>query len=837
VTYSGPNEWSYRRFILHQAALCVAGGGVESFLIGSELIGLTRVRGAGGSYPAVTALIALAGEVRALLGANVKISYGADWTEYGAYSPPGTNDLRFPLDPLWANANVDYIGLDWYAPLTDRRDGDPRPDIASLQSGIEGGEAFDFYYASDAARLSKTRSPITDGAYQEPWVWRQKDVRGFWSNAHYERVAGVRATAPTAWVPKSKPIALMELGFPAVDKGANRPSVFPDPKSAEAGIPPFSNGGRDDVEQRLALEATLSYWRDNNPASNLYVGGMMDITRCHIWAWDARPYPHFPGLVDLWSDGAYAMLGHWLAGRAGSLSLSALVADICARGGLSGVNVDGISGYVDGFAIEAPTSPRSVLENLFTAFGLEATSGPSGLMIANARPPIGQITLESAHMLKQADTLSIARTSQELGLPSAGRFSAYASERDYLPASHTTPVSASAKGPVNALASPLVIDQQTRAHIATRLSLATPGQGLSVTLAPAMIARLEPCDRFALADTSVWRIDRLEGQWSQNVTATPAPDAGTALLIYPAAEVPALPALLSPPVLVVFDITAPFASDTTPKPLVGCAAQVWPGDIDVLLDQTIVGSVTKAMTYGQLTAAIPVGPVGRLIRYSLAVTMFFGATLPSTGQAALMSADKVVDIISWRGATMVGSGSWTLTDWVRGLGGASDGQALPAGTKFILLNDALSEAAMDPALVGSALTWRARPTSDATLVSSGVFKFDGVARQPWPPCQVKAKRGTSGIAVSWTRRARGTGDGWGIANAPLGATQERYRLTLLSSTEVALRTVDVIAAAYTYPNASELADFGSAQSQIRVEITQIGDDDLMGRPVRATLSL
>ena len=31
VSYSGPDEWSYRRFILHNAALCVAAGGVDSF--------------------------------------------------------------------------------------------------------------------------------------------------------------------------------------------------------------------------------------------------------------------------------------------------------------------------------------------------------------------------------------------------------------------------------------------------------------------------------------------------------------------------------------------------------------------------------------------------------------------------------------------------------------------------------------------------------------------------------------------------------------------------------------------------------------------------------------
>ena len=56
-------------------------------------------------------------------------------------------------------------------------------------------------------------------------------------------------------MPRSKPVWLTELGCPAVDRGANRPSVFPDPKSSESGLPPFSNGDRDDLMQRRLLEA------------------------------------------------------------------------------------------------------------------------------------------------------------------------------------------------------------------------------------------------------------------------------------------------------------------------------------------------------------------------------------------------------------------------------------------------------------------------------------------------------------------------------------------------------------------------------------------------------
>ncbi|MGB5084835.1 MAG: glycoside hydrolase TIM-barrel-like domain-containing protein, partial [Methylocystis silviterrae] len=106
----------YRGFILHYANICVAAGGVDAFLIGSELIGLTRVRSAPGAYPAVGALMTLAAEAKAILGPQTKLSYAADWTEYGAHVP-ASGEARFPLDPLWASSAVDFVGVDVYWPL------------------------------------------------------------------------------------------------------------------------------------------------------------------------------------------------------------------------------------------------------------------------------------------------------------------------------------------------------------------------------------------------------------------------------------------------------------------------------------------------------------------------------------------------------------------------------------------------------------------------------------------------------------------------------------------------------------------------------------------------
>ncbi|MEO8530143.1 MAG: glycoside hydrolase/phage tail family protein, partial [Deltaproteobacteria bacterium] len=380
VNYTSAGQ-GYRRFILHYAHLCKAAGGVDAFLLGSELRGLTRIRGASG-FPAVQALKALAADVRAIMGPSVKISYGADWSEYAGYSPNGTNDLHFPLDALWADANVDFVGIDNYLPLADWRDGRDHADadagsihnMAYLQSNIEGGEGYDWYYDGDAGSAVQDRLPITDGAYDEPWVWRAKDIRSWWNNEHFERLSGIRQVSPTAWQPGLKPIWFTEYGCAAVDKGANEPNRFLDVKSSESGLPRASNGRRDDFMQMQVLRAVQSYWADpsRNPTSLLYGGTMIDMSRAHVWAWDARPFPWFPNADDIWSDGGNYARGHWLNGRGSGRSLALVVAEICVDAGLTEIDVSELYGIVRGFVAEGTATPRSVLQTLMVAYGFDA---------------------------------------------------------------------------------------------------------------------------------------------------------------------------------------------------------------------------------------------------------------------------------------------------------------------------------------------------------------------------------------------------------------------------------------------------------------------------------
>jgi hypothetical protein len=312
----------YRRQILHYALLAKAAGGVDGFIIGSELRGLTTLSSAPGRFPAVTRLKTLAEDVRAILGAGPVVTYGADWSEYFGHQPAdGTGNVWFHLDELWASPAISAVGIDNYLPLSDFRDGDlsarqpdgfrSQEDPAGLRSQVAGGERFDWYYASDADRKAGRRTPITDGLAGKRWVYAPKDIAGWWGNRHYNRVGGAEAATPTAWQPRMKPVLFTELGCPAIDRGTNQPNVFVDPKSSESETPWFSRGFRSDSVQRRFLEAHYLHWESTDaPAGMVSPGGIF------LWCWDARPYPAFPVETGVWSDGANCFhLSHKIAQR------------------------------------------------------------------------------------------------------------------------------------------------------------------------------------------------------------------------------------------------------------------------------------------------------------------------------------------------------------------------------------------------------------------------------------------------------------------------------------------------------------------------------------------
>ncbi|WFG40844.1 hypothetical protein ParaKuw1_00011 [Paracoccus phage ParKuw1] len=322
VQYTGAvDDWGLRRMTLHYAHLCAMAGNVDAFCIATEMIGMTTARSGPNTWPAVQALIQLAQDCREILGDSVEITYACDWSEF---MPRNYNDggfySIFHLDPLWAHPDIDFIGIDNYLPLSDWR-GSPLAldeqawpsiyDLGYLKSQIEGGERYTYQYLNELDRDNQIRTPIAE------WRYRDKDHKSWWGNLHYDIVAGTTQSSPTGWVPQSKRFAYTEYGCAAIDKGTNQPNKFLDPKSVESTVPYYSTGDRDDRAQQTYYQAMTEYWHPS--AGHNPVGGngvhFLDHDMMFAWTWDARPWPAFPRLLDVWSDGENYNAGHWLQGR------------------------------------------------------------------------------------------------------------------------------------------------------------------------------------------------------------------------------------------------------------------------------------------------------------------------------------------------------------------------------------------------------------------------------------------------------------------------------------------------------------------------------------------
>lgn len=321
----------YNNFIIHYAKLVK--DKVDAFIIGSEMIGLTKVKDKDNKFPAVDALIDLARQVKKIVGDKVKITYAADWSEYHH-----TDGGWYNLDPLWACDYIDFIGIDAYFPLTNSTK--PFYDEKRIMKGWESGEGYDYYYSDD----KKLKKKPLNAAY----AW--KNIKYWWENEHFNPDG-----SKTNWKPKQKKIWFTELGYPSVELASNQPNVFYSPDSVESNFPIHSNGRIDFVAQRQALSAAERYWRNSEFLENMF-----------IWTWDARPYPYWPDLDKVWTDGGCWSRGHWVNGKLGLTTLQAVVQDICIRAGISldKIRAEELSDLVDGLVISNQDSSRDILNLL-----------------------------------------------------------------------------------------------------------------------------------------------------------------------------------------------------------------------------------------------------------------------------------------------------------------------------------------------------------------------------------------------------------------------------------------------------------------------------------------
>jgi len=857
VSWTGGDDWGLRRMVLHYAHLCAAAGGVDAFLIGSELRGLTRVRDSAVTYPAVAALKSLAADVRSILGPDTKIGYAADWSEYNNHQTgDAAGAVLFNLDPLWSDANIDFVGIDNYMPLSDWRDGTAHldydavngptdiHDAAYLTANINGGEDYDWYYASATDRDAQIRTDITDGL-GKPWVWRAKDMWGWWSNAHVDRADGTESGSPTAWVPQSKPIWFTELGCPAVDKGSNEPNVFFDPKSSESALPYYSNGQRDDLIQRRFLEAHLKFWAmpSNNPSSTVYGEAMVDVNNIYAWAWDARPFPFFPARSDVWGDAANYSLGHWLNGRLGAVQLPDLVTAICEDAGFGDIDVSDIEGIVTGYAITDAMSPRDALAPLSIAYFFDAAESEGEIKFVSRGRPNPLALAETDLVIPDGEAsfgFSLTRA-QETDLPTDARISYIDVDADYRQAVAESRRLIGQSERVTQTGLPLVTDQGTAIGIAERLiqDAWVMREQATFSLAPSKLA-LDPTDEVEL--TAGGRTRRLRLTEIDDTGARAAHAVATDPSIYEAIVGPqrgagAMQSLTASGRALVAFLDLPWLTEDQKQwdAFAAAFAAPWPGSVLVLrsasesnfvLDTTL----TKPATIGETLADFFAGPSWRWDEANeLNIELYDGSSLASlddisvlggANALAIENADGEWEVVQFANAELSGPGQWTLTRLLRGQAGTERAMRapVPAGARVVLLDGALVQLGLAQSEYALPFHYfygpQGKPISDPSYQETAL-QFAGIGLRPLSPVQLRAVHsGTGDLLLSWIRRDRDpTSDSWDQVDIPMSESSERYDVEILDAGGAVVRTFASQASSSLLYTAAEIAsDFPSGVS-------------------------
>ncbi|PWR22758.1 baseplate multidomain protein megatron [Zavarzinia aquatilis] len=875
--YSGPDEWSFRRLVLHYARLAaavnaIAPGAVTGFVIGSELRGLTTLRDDGGNYPFVNVLRALASDCRAILGGAVALTYAADWTEYFGHQPAG-GDVRFHLDPLWADAAIDAIGIDNYLPLSDWRDGEDHLDRQAgwsgpydpdyLDANIEGGERFDWYYASEADRVAQLRSPIADGAYGKPWVFRPKDIRAWWSNFHHERTGGIEAASPTAYVPMAKPIWFTELGIPSIDRGTNQPNVFYDPKSSESALPHFSAGTRDDLVQRAGLEAWLRHFGPDvptNPLSPVYGGRMVQAIA--VWTWDARPFPAWPARGDFWGDGDLWPLGHWLNGKVGLADLGGLVLSICARVGLAAADVDvsTLRGVVPGYLRDRPLSPRAELEALMNAYGLDVAE-TGGRLRFRHRGDDAVLTLQAGDLVAEdAGDFTVTRA-QETDLPSEVVVGFVDVARDY----RQTTVTSRRLGGVargrREIALPFVMDDAQARDCADRLlSEAWIGRDSArFTLPPSALA-LDPGDTVVLAlprSSHTVALGRIADDGARRLEATAVEPAAHRLALA-GGRPERIDRLPDPVGLALSFLDLPVIDETVAEHLPYVAASSTPAvTISVMASATGESfapntQLAASATIGLTTYDLYDGPTDYWDEGNvLGVNLFSGALSSQpresllAGRAnaiAVQNGDGEWEILQFAVAMPRGSRLYDLTGLLRGRLGTEQAMRapLPAGAPVVLLDRALRP--LDLPASARNVAWHYRfgpaglPYTDPAWDAAD-FIARAIGLRPLAPCHVTGRRDAVGnLSLTWIRRTRRGGHWADGTDTPLSEEREAYEVDILDGAGPGVvRTIAASAAQAVYTAAQATDDFGWVPAAVVLRVFQVSAS--YGRGLAATVTV
>jgi hypothetical protein len=651
-----------------------------------------------------------------------------------------------------------------------------------------------------------------------------------------------------------------------VDKGANQPSVFPDPKSVESGLPYFSDGARDDYMQRRFHEAVLGAFDPDfgasdtmNPISPVYGERMVEPRAINLWTWDSRPYPVFPVALDVWSDGTNWETGHWLTGRLGAAPLDGLVKTILSDAGIANVAVGPLGAGPDGYLIDRPMSPRAALEPVTLAYAIGAAEDGANLrFFPRGGEPVLTLTEDDLVLPDSGAPYRLVRA-QETELPNEVTLTFADPLADYNSAAVSSRRLVGGSSRVSHADLAVITsdaDAERRAEIWLQDSWA--GRESAEFALPASRLALAPGDIVALTAGGRQRVleigETSDTGYRQIKARSINPDAFNVPMTALRQRAPAIPVPVGPAHAVTLDL--PMLTDVDPRILTRIAvmADPWPGaeavwrSGDGLSYERAVLAVAPA-TVGETLDPLPRGPTSRFDYASNVRVQLYRGGLVSVSDlvlfsganaAAVQRADGAWEVLQFANAQIVGTNTYKLSRLLRGQAGSEWAMAdpLPAGAPFVVLDGNVAPLVSGLNALGRPLQLRIGAANlsygDAAAVAQTVTP-GATALWPLSPVHLRAARDGSGVTFTWVRRTRIDGDSWDVQDVPLGEASEAYEADIFDGASV-VRTLSTSRPQVLYAAADEIADFGAPQPSLTIAVYQISASVGRGIAARAVLT-
>ncbi len=560
---------------------------------------------------------------------------------------------------------------------------------------------------------------------------------------------------------------------------------------------------------------------------------MVDPERIYCWTWDARPFPSFPALEEVWSDGPNHRNGHWLTGRLGALASDELVEAIAADHGCV-VKAASAAPMVGGMLINGPGTARQAIEPVLELTG-QALSARNGELVASGQGSGPRVMLEADKLAATDAPILVRRRSDAAEKPGRLGLVHFDRERDYLVANATA--LRPGNGPLVSESLPMVLDAAAARSGAERLldRLAGTGDRVEFALPPGQIG-LEPGDRIDLPDLAEgpFEIGEIRDGAVRRVVATAVPKRNA---VATGVDRPrgggAAPTPKVAPVVMTAHLP-PLPDDPgRSRLLIGAYANPWPGLVRISDESsgTTLAELTRPIVMGETTAPLASGPSalwdrGGLLEIELGsghlADVPEGSALAGSNRIAVPHDGGHWEVIGFAQAELIAPKRYRLTHLLRGLEGTDAHTGTVATGQPVMLLD--GRAAMLPVeahRIGESRMLRcyAAPgdmAGQAIVVSTGAWPA-----LPLSPVHLRVARQSDGtLQFGWTRRSRADGDGWGIAEPPLDHVPERWRLRIFDGA-TPLRTIETGSSTAAYGPGEQSADFGGPATAFTFTVQQM----------------